>query len=409
MDNLSHSVAGLAVGELLDRCLPAESDPARQRLRHRMLLITGWAAGNFPDLDLVLTPLIAPPLGYLLHHRGHTHTLLYAIPQALALLAAIWLLWPAARQLLRASPCARVGVAAAAALGLLLHVAMDYLNVYGVHPFHPFDSRWRYGDLVFIVEPVFWVVFGVPLAAMLRNVTLRRILLALLALVPALFALAGYLQWGSLAGLAVLGIGLAWLHRRVGTSGALAGAFAAALGLVGVQWLASKAAIDTVMANLPQRPATARVLDIPLSAFPANPVCWNFATVESDEAAGTYSLRRGVLSIAPWLTPAAACPAKLRGSDLPGAITPAIAWAWEEHARLARLRELQRTNCHFDAWMRFARVPSVGPGSATDVRFGLLGSANFSTLPYASLAGSPCPQHVPQWDYPRADLLTPAR
>jgi membrane-bound metal-dependent hydrolase YbcI (DUF457 family) len=42
-----------------------------------------------------------------------------------------------------------VGVAA---LGLLLHLGMDYLNVYGVHPFHPFDSRWRYGDMIFIVE-----------------------------------------------------------------------------------------------------------------------------------------------------------------------------------------------------------------------------------------------------------------
>jgi sec-independent protein translocase protein TatC len=50
-------------------------------------------AGNFPDLDLVLTPLLPAPLGYLLHHRGHTHTVLYALPQML-LLAALMVALP---------------------------------------------------------------------------------------------------------------------------------------------------------------------------------------------------------------------------------------------------------------------------------------------------------------------------
>jgi inner membrane protein len=46
---------------------------------------------------------------------------------------------------------------------------MDSLNVYGVHPLWPFDPNWYYGDLVFIVEPVFWIGFGVPLAALVRR------------------------------------------------------------------------------------------------------------------------------------------------------------------------------------------------------------------------------------------------
>jgi inner membrane protein len=170
MDNLSHSVVGLAAGELIHRSLAPEIDSRAQATRRRMLLAAGGLACNFPDLDLVLSPLLPAPLGYLLHHRGHTHTLLYAIPQALLLMALIWALLPAARTLLRASGPARRGLAATVAAGLLLHIGMDALNSYGVHPFHPFDSRWWYGDLVFILEPVFWIAFGAPLLAMVGGV-----------------------------------------------------------------------------------------------------------------------------------------------------------------------------------------------------------------------------------------------
>lgn len=194
MDNLTHSLAGLALGELTHRLLPPEADAGRAGTRRRLLLACAAIASNFPDLDLVLTPLAAEPLGYLLHHRGHTHTLLYALPQALLLLAAIWLLWPAARALLRASPQARLGAGAAIVLGLLLHFGMDAMNVYGIHPFAPFDPRWFYGDIVFIVEPVFWVALGTPLAAHVARPWLRRTFLALLLAVPGLFALAGFLQ-----------------------------------------------------------------------------------------------------------------------------------------------------------------------------------------------------------------------
>jgi inner membrane protein len=166
MDNLSHSVVGLAVGELVHRSLSQEIDTSRQCKRRRLLLFSCWSASNFPDLDYFLTPLLPAPLGYLLHHRGHTHTLIYAIPQAVLLAAMIWLFWPAARKVLKESGTARRGVAITLTLGFALHLLMDYLNSYGIHPFHPFDSRWLYGDMVFILEPMFWILFGVPLVMM---------------------------------------------------------------------------------------------------------------------------------------------------------------------------------------------------------------------------------------------------
>jgi inner membrane protein len=407
MDNLTHSVVGLALGELVERSLPPETDPVRQRVRRKLLLVSCWAASNLPDLDLLLTPLAARPLGYLLHHRGYTHTLLSLIPQALALLALIWLLWPDARRLMRDSRPARLGTLFAVGLGLVLHLAMDYLNVYGVHPFAPFDGRWLYGDMVFIVEPVFWIALGVPLATMVTRRASRWLLFALLAAVPLYATARGYLQWGSLAGLAGLGLLLARAERRPGARGsiALATGVAAVLAVVAVQAMAVHAARQVVAAQLAARDPAERVLDVALSAFPANPVCWAFAGIESNETAGSYRLRRGVLSLAPALTPASACPAQLGGAPEPVAGNGALAWLWEERGSLAGLRDLRRSNCHLDAWLRFARAPSLDAGAATDVRFGPPGSPNFSTLPYAALAATPCPSRVPAWGYPRADLL----
>jgi inner membrane protein len=89
----------------------------------------------------------------------------------------------------------------------------------------------------------------------------------------------------------------------------------------------------------------------------------------------------------------------------PASRDAAIAWKFSESGSLATLRRLQRGNCHVDAWLRFARVPSIAGGVATDLRFGPPGQPNFSTLPYEKLAQAPCPAPLAAWGYPRADLL----
>jgi inner membrane protein len=416
MDNLTHSVVGLGVGALIDRSLAAEPDVDSRRVRSRMLLTIGCLASNFPDLDLVLTPLLDAPLGYLLHHRGHTHTLLAAIAEAALLLALVWLLWPAARRLLRESPTARRGALLAAGAGLLLHIGMDSLNVYGVHPFWPLDPDWYYGDLVFIVEPVFWIGFGVPLAALVRRRPLRWLWLAVIALVPLAATLLGFLHWGSLAGLLALGLLLAWIQRRNDEHHgetraergrmALTAGLAASLAFVGLQALALHSARISVAAELKRIDAGERVLDMALSAYPANPLCWSFATVArtGKDGAGTVHLRRGMLSVAPRLMPVSHCPARIAGPALEDA-PPQIAWQAEERQPLATLRAEVVGNCRVNAWLRFARAPSLADGVATDLRWGEPGSRNFSTMPLAGAGAAPCPHPVPGWGYPRADLL----
>jgi inner membrane protein len=419
MDNLTHSVVGLGIGALIDRSLPPEPDAARAAMRGRTLLTLCCLASNFPDLDLLASGLLEQPLGYLLMHRGHTHTVVGLAVEMLVLLGLTWLLWPNARRLLHASAAARRGALVAAGAGLALHLAMDGLNVYGVHPFWPFDARWIYGDLVFIVEPVFWVGFGVPLAMLVRRTWLRRALLALTAAVLAGFTGAGYLQAGSLAALLVLGALLAWIAHLTGAHGgaqqplqdarghrgreALSAGLAAALAFVALQAAALHTARAIVAAEVARIDPGERLLDAAMSAYPANPLCWSFVTVASDVAHGRYHLRRGVLSIAPGVDPVSACPAPLAGGAAQG--TAQLAWLDEARADLAALRSADRLNCHLHAWMRFARAPALDGGSASDMRFGVPGGRDFTAIDFADRAGTPCPRNVPGWGVPRADLL----
>jgi inner membrane protein len=410
MDNVTHTLVGLALGELVERALPPEPDPQRARTRRRALLTTGALASNFPDLDLVLTPLLAPPLGYLMHHRGHTHTLLYALPQIALLLGLLWLLWPGARRLFHESPAARRGLFGAAALGMVLHLSLDALNVYGVHPFYPFDPNWLYGDLVFIIEPVFWIAFGVALALLAPSRMSLFVPLALLVAAPLVFAWQGFLQWGSVILLAGIGVVVGFASRRGGAYGLLT-ALAVSLAFIGAQAIGGHLARERIRAELARIEPGSRVLDLPLSSFPANSLCWSFATVTetpgngagNDAGNGGYAIRVGVLSLAPALAPVSSCPARFGG--VAGSERPDLAWKWAERGSVAQLRALRASDCHVDAWLRFARVPSLANGRATDLRFGRPDEPNFSTLPLAASAAQPCPTPVPRWGYPRADLL----
>jgi inner membrane protein len=408
MDNLSHSVVGLAVGELLHRSLPQELDGYRQRKRRHLLLWSCWAASNFPDLDYFLTLLLPAPLGYLLHHRGHTHTLLYAIPQAMLLGAMIWLFWPSARKLLKESANARRGMIITLSLGFTLHLLMDYLNPYGIHPFHPFDSRWLYGDMVFILEPLIWLTFGVPLAMMVQRPALKISLLALLIGVPFLATLADYLAWESFAALVIVAAMFGALQQQAGLHGkrALISAFALSMGFVSIQFFASARARLMVIETLQKRDPASKFLDSSMSSFPTNPFCWTFVSVESNNRAGTYRLRRGLLSLAPDLLPVTKCPSRLVGSQFYEDTTQAIALLAEIQGSLEMLRKLKNENCHFEAWLRFARAPALGKTEASDLRFGQDPNKNFTTFNFEDFRNQECSSLVPHWDFPRLDLLT---
>ena len=420
MDNLTHSIVGFGTGELVHRSLRPEADPQRQRTRHRLLLVAGALASNFPDLDLFQSGLLPPPLGYLLHHRGITHTALMALPQALILYLLLWLCWPATRGLLRASVPARVGLGVVVVAGLALHLLMDFTNSYGVHPFYPFDARWFYGDVVFIVEPLYWVAIGVPLALIVRWRWLR--VAALGGLVAVLLAVAakGYLLWTSLLVLLALGfaVGLAQRYAdraepagqgaRQGRAGLLL-ALGVCASFIAVQSAASKAGRAQITTALQRIDPAAQVLDVAMTAFPSQPLCWNFVAVERNEAAGSYRLRRGTASVAPdWLAPLA-CPAGLAEHGVDAVLSAGVVQSAQQDSSLQALRELEVGNCEVDAWLRFGRAPALvqqdDGEQLSDYRFAATPRGNFTTLHVARGDKPLCAPNMPDWGYPRADLL----
>ncbi len=149
MDNLTHTMFGAALTKTtLGRYSP---------LATPMIVVMA----NLPDLDFV-TSLGGNQLNYLCHHRGITHSLFGILIIAALASTLVWLAecrwWsgqsPPQPFNLKRGPLLPI------LIGLLSHPALDALNTYGIRPWLPFDDRWYYGDLAFIVDPWLWLLFG---------------------------------------------------------------------------------------------------------------------------------------------------------------------------------------------------------------------------------------------------------
>src|SRR5205085_5509197 len=90
------------------------------RATRRTFFTVGVVAANLPDADLVYTRITAAPLGSLLHHRGHTHTVAGIAVLGLAI-AAVCVL-PRIRESVGA---ARPRLWLLIALGLASHLVLD--------------------------------------------------------------------------------------------------------------------------------------------------------------------------------------------------------------------------------------------------------------------------------------------
>src|SRR5688572_9506266 len=63
------------------------------------------------------------------------------------------------------APPARFGpLLLLSAIGVLTHPTLDWLNVYGMRWWLPFDGRWSYGDSLFIIDPWLWLLLGAAVA-----------------------------------------------------------------------------------------------------------------------------------------------------------------------------------------------------------------------------------------------------
>lgn len=372
MDNITHSLIGATLAEL---ALPANASSAQRRL----FFTAGILTANLPDADLVYTSITPPPLGYLLHHRGHTHT----IVGCAALAVLVWLIVkiiPPLRRTVAEAPrrfWMLIGIA------LLSHITADSWNVYGVHPFWPIDNRWYYGDAVNIYEPWLFVFLGVAAAWNTRSPRGRLVMTAIVVALPVVLVWLGMMALGALVALSIVGIGLGWAMRGMSPTRRSAVASAAVVVFVAGMFGMNRIAHAASLASLPERQG--EIVDVVLSPRAAVPICWSTLTIQKDESRAEYVLRRGHLALF-----ANAC----------GARAGTVDWSMAMHESLPRLRELARDDCWARAWLQFGRVPVATPSSISDIRFG---SAGFTTMPLSGHAG--CPTRLTNWTMPRADLV----
>ena len=405
MDNLTHTLVGVLVGETVARTTAADPNGIDAQTR-RNIFVTLMAIGsNVPDLDFIPSRLTDSKLDYLLNHRGHTHTIIGAILLGVLLLAAceVWCRW----RHQRLSARDRIQFGGIALLAGLLHLALDFTNSYGVHPFWPLDNRWYYGDAVFIVEPAFWAVCS-PLVFLLRTkpaklfVALALVIGVVLSfstgMVPPVFA-------GLLVGLtlAMLAIGkLAPPRVALWTS------ISAWIAINGVFLASSQAAARQARSIASESYPDHVLLDHVLTPLPLNPLCWQLILVQADDS--SWQVRRALLSLAPRVLPAQRCPTRSAAEETTAPMTPitlpstaSIAWQDEIATSRSLLAQWVDKDCNAAAFMRFARAPWL---ARLDARW-VLGDARFDHEPGLSFAeielGNPqarCLRRIPPWTAP---------
>jgi inner membrane protein len=404
MENITHALAGLLVAEAV--CV--YRGEARQSVRAAAYLVSALA-NNLPDIDVLYASWLEPrPLGSLMNHRGHTHTLLVGLPLAwlLGFLAFRWF----ARRHSDASPRERRLFVGLSLAGVCLHLALDFGNNYGVHPFWPLSGRWFYGDTLFIVEPL-WLALAIPIMA--PQLPRRWLQLAAWSVLGAVLVVCWYVPFVPMASrwlvLGVTGLAFFVAHRappRLRIGFALVGWFAVTFAFATGSLLAKAELRRAAQAAFP----ALEVLDVAVMPMPANPTCWE--GLLAGEQGRSYRVLRA--SVALGSVSGLECSA---GADVePTApVTPVnranrggVRWRTEYRTEVAELDRLRRTDCRFRGLLRFARLPYVSASGsiAGDLRYDRKPELDFSDieLPRDPSSG-PCPGFVPGWTEPRAQLF----
>jgi inner membrane protein len=226
LDPIAHTLTGAALAVSgLKRATP---------LATAALLI----GANIPDVDALA--YFGGDFESLAFRRGWTHGLL-ALAIHPFVVTGLLLLWDRYVRLKahpNAEPARAGPLLGVAALAVVSHPALDWLNNYGLRWLMPFDGRWFYGDAVFIIDPWIWLVFGgvvftfysrrkTSLSAWCAFWLLASLLVAVTAGVP----LAARVLWFS--GVAAAFFARKWMLSRPGREPTVQRAARIALALAG--------------------------------------------------------------------------------------------------------------------------------------------------------------------------------
>ncbi|MFL6763141.1 MAG: metal-dependent hydrolase [Sphingomicrobium sp.] len=159
MDNLTHSLAGWALGQ------------AGLKTKTRKGLAALILAANMPDIDVFFGNAPWDPLAI---HRGFTHGLVGGVLVMPPMLAA--LLWLLDRWQLSRGATFKSGLAmhfgwliALSYLGAITHPLLDLLTTYSVQLYSPFSNAWYHADGLFIIDVWIWLVLAIAIGVSKRR------------------------------------------------------------------------------------------------------------------------------------------------------------------------------------------------------------------------------------------------
>lgn len=327
--------------------------------------LCGLVAGELPDADRVIDSCFklfgdqGQGLSYMLYHRGPSHTLV-------ACLLAAPLLALLTRALTRRISPPLWQLVGIAGTGLLLHLVMDGMNDYGVHPFPPLSQRWLYGDFLFLAEPTLWAAL-LPYLLLMLGVKTKQLVAVCVVLGGVVFAaLVLRKQWlmpfGAVLALLCL-VGQALLHRR-GPRPSIA--WASVLLVLVVFFGASRCARRQALAWTAVLAPGQHVSDVVTTPAPANPFCWRVITVTRN--GDSFVARMGMISFFSTLVDASSCYSPPRGI-IPSSVCglarcrPELAKVQQFAEFAGSLSEFERmaqTNPRVGATRHFLRVPFWG-------------------------------------------------
>jgi inner membrane protein len=150
MDNIAHTLAGLALAE------------AGLKRRTALGTATLAIAANLPDIDAVMY-LFGDGPDALAFRRGWTHgpIAMVLLPVLLTVVMLGWRRATGDKRGRRPTPVNTGWLFVLALIGVLSHPLLDLMNTYGVRLLMPFSDRWFYGDALFIVDPWLWAMLGI--------------------------------------------------------------------------------------------------------------------------------------------------------------------------------------------------------------------------------------------------------
>ncbi|HKP46883.1 MAG TPA: metal-dependent hydrolase [Pyrinomonadaceae bacterium] len=297
MDNLTHSLVGLTLAKAgLEKLSPGAT---------AVCLL----AANSPDADILA--LAGGRWFYLQNHRGITHSILGAAVLAIALPLIFYLI-----DLLISSIRKRPGVVRfrglmlASVIATATHPLLDWTNNYGVRFLLPWDARWFYGDLVFIMDPVMWLVLGGATFLVTANSRRKLVFWIVIASITTLLVLIGPVARAGLANAWPLRliwisalVALVILHKRQSVRSSGTKLPRGALALITL-YLAALAGLHAIAFNQLTRVASqvvaANERPLAMAAMPtlANPLRW-LCVIATEKSAYRFELVLGDSEVPP--------------------------------------------------------------------------------------------------------------